>query len=324
MEAERQVMQTQSIEPHRVTKPIQLLATWFAGLLLVDGSFLTAAHLLTNPSWLSPLLVIAAVVNVPLFLVSIFVLQTKFRPEMLEDRYYSKHLDRGGIEESQLKVIDGLKEELKTKASELDAVQRSIESESERERPNVSTTFLDQLDQQRSELERQIGSLNEHLQQVQSAQEELKDRGALLPSIAYVRELNVVDKKGRVRAQLTTLIDDSPNLFIYREDGYEPGKDLDFAIALGLDDNDGEAALDLRSKLRGAGLRLDTDDTGHCGISLMGDKREGSINLSTSQSESNISVGGKSLDTQIILRARANGTTWLTTIEDGKQTWSSS
>jgi hypothetical protein len=311
-------MPEQSIEPHRITKPIQLLAAWLAGLLLIDGSFLTAATYLTNPNWLSPLLVIAAVVNVPLFLVSIFVLQTKFRPEMQEDTFYSKYLEkRHVVMESQVKVIDGLKEELKTKTTELDKVKRSIESASEHRQD------LEQLDKQRH-LERQIVILNEHLREVQSAQEELTDRRALLPSIAYVRELNVVDKEGRVRAQLTTLIDDAPNLFIYRKDGYEPGKDLDFAIALGLDDVDGEAALDLRSKLRGAGLHLDTDDTGHSAISVMGDKRQGSIQLYTSQGEANISVGGKSLSSQIILRVRADGTTWLTTIEDGKATWSSS
>lgn len=38
-------------------------------------------------------LVIASVVNVPLFLICIFLLQTKFRPQMQEDLYYSKYLE---------------------------------------------------------------------------------------------------------------------------------------------------------------------------------------------------------------------------------------
>lgn len=81
------------IEPHKVTKPIQLLAAWLLGLIVVDGSFLSAAAMLKQPSWAPNLLVIAAVCNVPLFLVSLFLLQTRFRPEMQEDSYYSKYLE---------------------------------------------------------------------------------------------------------------------------------------------------------------------------------------------------------------------------------------
>ena len=81
------------IEPHKVTKPIQLLAAWLLGLILIDGSFLSAAALLKQPQWMPAVLVIAAVVNVPLFLVSLFLLQTRFRPEMQEDSYYSKYLE---------------------------------------------------------------------------------------------------------------------------------------------------------------------------------------------------------------------------------------
>ena len=81
------------IEPHRVTKPIQLLAAWLAGLVLVDAAFLGTAATITEPSWAPGALVIAAIFNVPLFIVCIFVLQTRYRPEMQEDTYYSKYLD---------------------------------------------------------------------------------------------------------------------------------------------------------------------------------------------------------------------------------------
>jgi hypothetical protein len=83
----------QQIDPHKVTKPIQLLAAWLLGLVLVDSSFLSAAYVLKEPTWASSFLVIAAVLNVPLFLGSLFLLQTKFRPEMQEDVYYSKYLE---------------------------------------------------------------------------------------------------------------------------------------------------------------------------------------------------------------------------------------
>jgi len=82
------------IVPHRITKPIQLLAAWLAGLAVVNGSFLAGAATIHAPAWIPAVLVIAAVLNVPLFLASLFLLQTRFRPEMQEDSYYSKYLER--------------------------------------------------------------------------------------------------------------------------------------------------------------------------------------------------------------------------------------
>ncbi len=80
------------IQPHRITKPIQLLAVWMAGLVLLVGSFLAGARVLTKPDWVPPFLVIAAVSLVPLFLVLLFLMQTKFRPQLQEDVYYSEWL----------------------------------------------------------------------------------------------------------------------------------------------------------------------------------------------------------------------------------------
>jgi hypothetical protein len=87
-------MSEQKINPHQVTKPIQLLAAWLVGLILINGSFLSAAKIIESPEWASGCLVIAAVLNVPIFLVLIFFLQTKFRAELQEDTYYSKHLEK--------------------------------------------------------------------------------------------------------------------------------------------------------------------------------------------------------------------------------------
>ncbi len=87
-------MVEQKIRPEKITKPIQLLAAWLTGLVLVDGSFLTAASYVSEPTWAPGLLVIAAVLNVPIFLVALFLLQTRFRPQMLEDSYYSHYLER--------------------------------------------------------------------------------------------------------------------------------------------------------------------------------------------------------------------------------------
>jgi hypothetical protein len=86
MEAQRH------LEPHKITKPIQLLAAWLTGLVLLDGAFLVAASKITQPDWIAGYLVIASILNVPLFVLAIFLLQTKFRPEMQEDSFYSVYL----------------------------------------------------------------------------------------------------------------------------------------------------------------------------------------------------------------------------------------
>jgi len=81
-------MEGQKIEAHKINKPIQLMAVWFIALLLVDSAFLTAAAKIGNPSWITPMLAISAIVFVPLFLSGVFLMQTVFRKELQEDQYY--------------------------------------------------------------------------------------------------------------------------------------------------------------------------------------------------------------------------------------------
>jgi hypothetical protein len=71
-----------------------MLAVWFAALVLVDGAFLAAAGLITSPAWVGPMLAIAAVVFVPVFLIAAFLMQTRFRTHLQEDSYYSKWLEK--------------------------------------------------------------------------------------------------------------------------------------------------------------------------------------------------------------------------------------
>jgi hypothetical protein len=87
-------MAEHKINPEKVTKPIQLLAAWLVGLIAVNGSFLLAAHQISRPDWASALLVVCSALNVPVFIVALFLLQTKFRPQMQEDSYYSQYLER--------------------------------------------------------------------------------------------------------------------------------------------------------------------------------------------------------------------------------------
>jgi|TARA_B110000908_G_scaffold169460_1_gene226667 hypothetical protein len=93
------------IDPSKINKPIQLLGAWLVGLILVNGSFLGAAVSIETPVWLRGLLIIASVINVPIFLFSIFLLQTKFRPVMQEDSYYHDYLlSKTGDPKSKLKL----------------------------------------------------------------------------------------------------------------------------------------------------------------------------------------------------------------------------
>jgi hypothetical protein len=86
-------MDTSKIKPDRITKPIQLLAVWMSGLLLLVSAFLTAAGTIKQPTWLPGFFGISAVCIIPVFLLLVFLLQTKFRPEMQEDTFYSGYLD---------------------------------------------------------------------------------------------------------------------------------------------------------------------------------------------------------------------------------------
>ncbi len=102
--------QSQNIQPQAITKPIQLLAAWLFGLIAITGSFLSAAAIIEGPVWLTASLVISAILFVPLFLFAMFVLQTKFRPEMQEDNYYSEWLKNKHGSDSELQMHDYVNE----------------------------------------------------------------------------------------------------------------------------------------------------------------------------------------------------------------------
>lgn len=100
-------MSEHNISPSSVTKPIQLLAAWLVGLLSLNASFLLTATNIKNPEWASGFLVICSAVNVPVFLLCLFMLQTRFRPEMQEDQFYSKYIEKKySIETGKAEVVE--------------------------------------------------------------------------------------------------------------------------------------------------------------------------------------------------------------------------
>ncbi len=111
-------MKSSKIKPKYVTRPIQLLAAWLVGLVLINSTFLTAASIIQTPIWVPALLVIASVINVPLFLTLIFFLQTKYRIELQEDTFFSKHVEKAkfvelSIPEKMLTFLVGMASERK-------------------------------------------------------------------------------------------------------------------------------------------------------------------------------------------------------------------
>lgn len=89
------------IEPHRIRQPIQLLAAWLVALIAVVTVFLTAAANVKEPPWAPALLVISSILFVPFFLGFIFLLQTKFRREIQEDKYYAEQIKLELLKDSQ-------------------------------------------------------------------------------------------------------------------------------------------------------------------------------------------------------------------------------
>jgi hypothetical protein len=82
------------IEPGKVQTPIQLIAVWFATLVIIDGLFLIAAINMQEPIWIRPMLTITAAIFVIIFLIAALVMQIKFRTQIQEDKYYSEWLER--------------------------------------------------------------------------------------------------------------------------------------------------------------------------------------------------------------------------------------
>ena len=157
-------MTAQKIDASRVTKPIQLLAAWLIGLVLVDSAFLGAAVTITI-QWIKAVLVIAAVLNVPVFLFALFLLQTRYRPEMQEDAFYSEYLDkrtRGMVNPEQVRMADSVNEQVLSEIQAIkgllpaNAVGMDAERVIERRRYSLSINdYLSQFEDLRSKLRAQ-------------------------------------------------------------------------------------------------------------------------------------------------------------------------
>jgi len=100
------MLESQKLQPEKVTRPIQLLAAWLVGLVVIDGIFLEVAVRLEPGSWERRGLVLAAILNVPAFLAALFTLQTRFRAELQDDVHYAQYLSKKTAEAVALPWAD--------------------------------------------------------------------------------------------------------------------------------------------------------------------------------------------------------------------------
>lgn len=106
-------MKTEVQNARHITKPIQLWAAWLIGLTTVVGIFLGAATQFPS-SWERSALVVAAILYVPGFLLTMVILQTRFRAELQEDSYYSQ-------------MVTNRKTDMSVAVSRLDTFESKIE-----------------------------------------------------------------------------------------------------------------------------------------------------------------------------------------------------
>jgi hypothetical protein len=174
------------INPARVTKPMQLLAAWLAGLIAIDTAFLVAASRLEVHSSGQLILILAAVTNVPLFLGALFLLQTRFRPELQEDTFYSRYLDTktnqlitvARDDKAELEIYS-LKQQLAVLTSNVNAVTAATSAPAEQAEPIGHTSA-----RRDTALGRQWTiAINDHLSNFQQIRDEFRQQGIAVADV---------------------------------------------------------------------------------------------------------------------------------------------
>jgi hypothetical protein len=158
-------MSENQIKPEKITKPIQLLAAWLAGLFSINSCFLIAAAKMDSNSWESSALVLASIINVPIFLGAVFLLQTKFRPELQEDSYYSNYLSKKTNEPIKINKSDAHFAELSLKLEHLEA--------------KISQDKASDISTLGNPIESLLIGVNKHLTDRETIKQTLADNGVL-------------------------------------------------------------------------------------------------------------------------------------------------
>jgi hypothetical protein len=80
------------LTPEKITSPIQLMAAWFAMLILLVSVFLTGAANIKTPDWASGFLVIFSSVVTLIVIACVTLMLTVFRPHLQEGKEYAQWL----------------------------------------------------------------------------------------------------------------------------------------------------------------------------------------------------------------------------------------
>lgn len=76
------------LKPEKINSPFQLMAAWFAMLVLLVSALLTGAAQITHPGWASGFLVVFTAILILIVLACVTLMLTKFRPHLQEGKEY--------------------------------------------------------------------------------------------------------------------------------------------------------------------------------------------------------------------------------------------
>ena len=82
-------MQGAQLNPEKITHPFQLMAAWFAMLILLVGIFLAAAARIETPKWAPGFLIISSVGISIIVMAAVFAMLTRFRPHLQGPKEYA-------------------------------------------------------------------------------------------------------------------------------------------------------------------------------------------------------------------------------------------
>lgn len=85
-------MASTKLMPEKITSPIQLMAAWFAMLILLDSVLLAAAANIKSPDWASGYLVIFSSLVTLIVIGCVTLMLTFFRPHLQEGKEYAQWL----------------------------------------------------------------------------------------------------------------------------------------------------------------------------------------------------------------------------------------
>ncbi|HCE1808773.1 TPA: hypothetical protein NGS39_004459 [Vibrio parahaemolyticus] len=85
-----------NLTPEKITSPFQLMAAWFAMLVLLSSVLLTAAVQIESPAWAAGYLVCFTSFVVVVVITCVFLMLTKFRPHLQDGKEYARWLKDQG------------------------------------------------------------------------------------------------------------------------------------------------------------------------------------------------------------------------------------